>query len=367
MRASSSMRAVGRPHPACTRRRRPRAAGCPRDQEGGFVLIAVLWLLVALGTVALHAGLEMRTERLAVANVLDEARARQTAVAGAEYARSHLTAALLDRADELRAQSARSDPRQGQSQTQSIQRIFQSVAPADDPWRDPQGLVISQMRFGDARFDVLLRDAQAALNVNATDVEMLTNFFAQGLGIDFAQADRLAQAIADWRDEDDIPRVGGGEQEEYLRSAMVMLPPNRLLTELDELRYVLGMTPEIFEAALPHLTLQNSGRININAAPEPVLLALPGMTPATALEIVRLRESGVYPSGTRELFQLLPGGLSGPLQGGGRRFSSRVTYRTDEVEILSEGWLEGSLIAARVRDVVIRSNSGALVTSREFY
>jgi Tfp pilus assembly protein PilX len=67
-------------------------------QRSGFILVAVLWLIVALGAVGLDASLRSRTRRLAAANVLDQTRARAAAMAGTEYARSRLTAAMLDSA-----------------------------------------------------------------------------------------------------------------------------------------------------------------------------------------------------------------------------------------------------------------------------
>jgi general secretion pathway protein K len=342
-------------------------ARTPARAREGFVLIAVLWLLVALSAVGLHAGLELRTERLAAANVLDEARARQAAFAGAEYARSRLTAALLDRNDELRAEAARSNQRQQQqSRTQSVERFFRSVDPSLDPWREPEGLVVTEMEFGDARFSLRLRDAQAALNLNAADEDMLLSFFSQGLGLDFAQADRIAQAIADWRDPDDLPRLNGGERDQYLRAGAAVLPTNRGFSELDELRHVLGMTPEIFEAAVPHLTLRGSGRINVNAAPLPVLLALPGMTPEAAGEILRLREAGEFATTRAALMRLLPSAVTRTLEAAGARFNQRSSYRTDEVEIISDGHVEGSAIEARVRLIVVRSDQGALVVTRVF-
>jgi len=112
----------------------------------------------------------------------------------------------------------------------------------------------------------------------------------------------LTQAILDWIDPDELPRVGGGEREEYIREEMAVLPPNRPLASLDELRYVLGMTPEIFEQAAPYLTLSGS-RINVNAAPEPVLLAIPVVTPELAAQLVRDRDSGILP---RDADDLLP-------------------------------------------------------------
>jgi general secretion pathway protein K len=348
-----------------------RAPLSPTDAgRAGFVLIAVLWLLVALSAVGLHAGLEMRTERMAAANQLDEMRARQAALAGAEYARSRLSAALLQRADELRAQTAQANRgnqrQQQQSRTQSVQRLFRSADPMDDPWRDPQELVLADMQFGDARFSLFLRDAASVLNLNAATEEMLRNFFSLGLDLDFAQADRITQAVLDWRDSDELPRVNGAEREEYLRAGMAVLPPNRGFPDVDELRHVLGVTPEIFAAALPYLTLRGSGRVNINAAPEAVLLALPGMTRAAAQEILRLRDAGNFPTSTQQLTRLLPAAAAQPIQAVQQAFNSRVSFRTDEVEIISDGHVEGSAVESRVRVIVVRSDQGAMVVTRVF-
>lgn len=343
-----------------------RAARGVAGARDGFVLIAVLWLLVALGAVGLHVGIEMRTERLAAANMLDQTRAREAASAGAEYARSRLTAALLQRADELRAEAERANSRRQSGRVQSVQRFFRSVDPADDPWRDPEGLVVTEMEFGDARFTLHVRDAQAALNLNAANEEMLLGFFSQGLGIDYAQADRISQAIADWRDPDDLPRVNGGERDQYLRAGLPVLPTNRGFAEMNELRYVMGMTDEIYAAAAPYLTLRGSGRINVNAAPVPVLMAIPGMSPAAATELLRLRDAGQFPSGRNELFRMLPGSIAEALEDMGQAFQRMTVFRTDEVEIISDGHVAGSAVEARVRLIVVRSDQGALVVARVF-
>lgn len=342
----------------------------------GFVLIAVLWLLVALSAVGLHAGLEMRTERLAAANMLDESRARQAALAGGEYARSRLTAALLQRADELRAQTAqaaargnqgRGQQQQQQNRMRSVQQLFRSANPTDDPWRDPQGLVLSEMQFGDAHFSLFLRDAASVLNLNAATEEMLRNFFSQGLELDFKLADQITQAVLDWRDTDDIPRVNGAERDQYLKAGAAVLPPNRGFPDVDELRHVLGVTPEIFAAALPYLTLRGSGgRVNVNSAPEPVLLALPGMTRAAAQALIRMRESGTFPTTMAQLLQMLPAAASAPIRAQQQQFNSRVSFRTDEVEIISDGHVEGSSVEQRVRLIVIRSDQGAMLMTRVF-
>jgi general secretion pathway protein K len=330
----------------------------------GFVLIAALWLLVALGAVGLDAALRSRTRRLAAANLLDETRARAAALAGTEYARSRLTAAMLDRAEELRAQAQRAATNargQRQARSRNMNQLFRNANPADDPWRMPDQLVMPDMAFGDAQYALRVRDTGAALNLNEASEQVLRDFFARGLRVDAAAADHLAQAILDWRDEDENPRINGGERDQYLKEDAVVLPPNRDFAELDELRYVMGMTPELYEAALPYLTLVGSGDININAAPEPVLLALPGLTDAGVTQLIRLRESGQFPRNEDDL-QAMLGNLARNVTS--ETFEDMTTYSTNEVEIISEGAVTGSPMRVRARVVVSRSNSGAVVVWR---
>lgn len=335
--------------------------------EQGFILIAVLWLLVSLSAVAIHAGLRGRSERLAAANTLDHARAREVARAGAEYARSRLSAAMLEQADQLRSEATRANQQnaraQNQSRALSVQRLFNSVDPLEDPWRNPEELIVSEMAFDDASFVLTVRDTGAALNLNAADQEMILSFFSQGLRIDFALAERLTAAILDWIDEDDDPRVGGGEREDYLRAGMAVLPPNRPFASVEELRYVLGMTPAVFEAAAPYLTLSGS-RINVNAAPEAVLLAIPVITPEVAAQLVRDRDSGLLPRNANALLDMVSTVPGGSRQQSERWLNARVVFRTEEVEIISEGGVIGSPVRSRVRMVVERNESGAIVTWR---
>jgi len=334
----------------------------------GFALVAALWLLVALGSVGLQAALASRARRQAAANLLDEVRARAAVLAGTEYARSRLTAAMLGRAEELRAEAmAQSRGRnQRRAATSSVSRLFRSSNPLEDPWRAPQDLMVPEMTFGDARYALLLRDVGAALNLNEATEDVLRQFFAQGMDMDFAEADQLAQAILDWRDEDEIPRLNGGEREEYLEEEALVLPPNRDFVDVDELRHVRGMTPELYVMAAPHLTLIGDGEINLNSAPEPVLLAVPGMDSGAVTELLRLRDSGRFPRSDRELRSFLPG-VATIIEALGREFSGMTTYTTNQVEILAQGWVDGGVVQVTSRVVVSRGNTEATVTWREVF
>lgn len=314
-------------------------------QRQGFVLVAALWLLVAIGAVMLAASLESRARRNVVANALDRTRARAAASAGVEYARSRLSAALVGRADEIRGMS-------GLGGSDQVQRMAAMTA----PWWTPQALVEPMRDFGDIAFDLQLRDAGTMLNINMLEPDEIRRFFANGLGVDYALADRLAQAIADWRDPDDIPRVGGAERDDYLRAGATRLPTNRPFADVDELRYVLGMPPDLFEAARPYLsTLRAASRINMNAAPEPVLLALPGFTPAAVDAIVRGRESGQILTNLNELFALLPTNVS-ETPGLREYLGQRVFFMSLMVVIQAEGRVEGSPIRERQRTLVQNGN-----------
>lgn len=338
-----------------------------RTRRRGFVLVATLWLLVALAAVGLDAALRSRTRRLAAANQVDETRATAAAMAGVEYARSRLTAAMLDRADELRSdalRSARTASQQRSAANRSVRSLFNRSDPLEDPWRDPEQLVATEMAFGDARYTLRLRDTGAALNLNEAPEDVLRNFFAQGLRVDYAQADKLAQAILDWRDEDDIPRINGGEREQYVEENLPVLPANRDFAELDELRHVMGMTPELYALAAPYLRLVGSDDININAAPEPVLMALPDIRPGEVQQLLRLRESGYAPRNATQLRDLIPSLGSGTGTASRRRFNSMITFATNEVEITSEGRIDGSPMRVTARVIVQRSNTGAVVVWR---
>ncbi len=335
----------------------------PTDRRG-FILVAALWLLVALGGIGVHTALRMQTERLAMANTLDEIRAREAALAGTEYARSRLTAALFDREEELRAQALARG-----STSPALRDGRRSVAltrtPEVDPWRNPEELIAPELAFGDARFQVEVYDVHARINLNTAEEPILRNFFSRGLGLDAALADRITQAILDWTDADDIPRVGGAERDAYLREGRAILPPNRFFTSVDELRHVLGVTPEIFEAARPWLTVIRAGsRINVNSAPAPVLRALPGVSEATADEILRLREGGHLPRNVAQLLALLPPSMAAAIEAEGDAFSGVASTTTAFLEIVATGKVEGSPTRSRVRTVVTRGNAGARVVWR---
>jgi type II secretory pathway component PulK len=330
--------------------------------------MAALWLLIALGAVGLEVSLRNRTRRLAAANLLDEMRARTSAEAAIEYTRSRLASAMLGRADELRAEAAARATTPAARQRANrldMSTLFRQSDPAEDPWREPEELVPPTVAVGDVDATLNLRDTGAALNANEADEQMLRQFLGQGLRIDYALADELTQSILDWRDEDELPRINGAEREQYIEFGAAVLPANRPFANLNELRHVLGMTSELFDQMRPYLTLVSSGRINVNAAPEPVLLALPGFTPVAAASLMRMRQAGQFPRSAQELRAILPASAVNALNDNQREFTRRAAFTTDEIEIDVQVDLPGSPVSARALVVVARATTGASVVWRK--
>ncbi len=310
--------------------------------ERGFALIAALWLLVVLSAIGLEFSLQARQRRLAAINVVDEARARAAAEAGLEHVRARMEA-LLQRAERLQGPLA---PEQ-----------------LADPWGRLGSVLPAEVALGDQRYRVALRDVNAALNLNRASEEELRRLFT-ALRIDFGRADEIAQAVLDWRDEDDLHRPRGAERPYYLRHGSPVLPRNGPFADLSELLHVRGMTPEIYEQVRPYLTLLGTGRVNLNAAEPPVLLALPGMSDEAVAVLLRYRRQGRRLGNLFELGQELSPGAERLLVSQLPRLVSRTTVVTHEVEVRSEGWTEGGQLRSEVEGLLVRGGGSAFLVWR---
>lgn len=88
----------------------------------------------------------------------------------------------------------------------------------------------------------------------------------------------LAEAIADWQDEDTIASPDGAEDDHYTRNRPAYRAANRDFTHPSELRLVAGVDDAVYQALAPHVTaLPVAGGptpVNINTATVPVLMSL---------------------------------------------------------------------------------------------
>jgi general secretion pathway protein K len=314
------------------------------EPRRGFALIAALWLLVAISALSLEISLASRTRRLASANVLEEARARAAAESGVEHARAIL-ASMLEEGDSRRAWH---DPR----------AIL-------DPWSTLTELRLDSVSFGEGEwYRVSLADLGARLNVNRVSEGEIRRFLIAHR-IDAMVADRLAQAIADWRDPDDLRRALGAERAFYQRAGAAELPSNMPFAEVDELRNVEGMTSELLGQLRGELTVVGAGQVNVNAAGRPVLLSLPGMTEAAADVILRAQQSHTHIATFQELMDLFPLAARESIEREIAQLLPRIAFETREVGVVSEGRVEGSPVRIVADAVIARGGSSAFVAWRE--
>lgn len=111
-----------------------------------------------------------------------------------------------------------------------------------------------ELELGGYKVVVTARPESAKIDLNFADVTLLIGMFrAAGAGDDESSA--LASAVLDWRDGDDLLHVNGAEEKEYAAAGLKYGPANKLFESVDELRFVLGVTPALFACLQGEVTV----------------------------------------------------------------------------------------------------------------
>ena len=121
-----------------------------------------------------------------------------------------------------------------------------------------------------------LIDEERKININKAGLGELERLFQILLNQDEVLAGELAAAIIDWRDKDSAavhPSVNA--EDSYYRALTYPYEAKDSDFEvLDEVLLIRGMTDEIFMKIKDYITIYGDGKININTAPKPVLMAI---------------------------------------------------------------------------------------------
>jgi general secretion pathway protein K len=227
-----------------------RAGG--RRGERGLALITVLWMLVMLSAVVIGLGVSARTETRLARNHLDAARARHLAEAGVQRA----ILALLD--------------------------------PREAAQLRPDGSRGIELRLGGGSVLATVQDDCGKIDLNTGWGELIRGA-VQVAGVGGRDADAVTDAILDWRDPDDQRRTRGAERRDYERAGKVG-PRNGPFATVEELRAVMGVTPELYRRMEPIVTVNclQSG-IDPRVAPLAALRAIPGIRDREVEEVGALR------------------------------------------------------------------------------
>jgi general secretion pathway protein K len=103
------------------------------------------------------------------------------------------------------------------------------------------------------------------------------------------EAIAITESVSDWLDPDFTPLADGAEDDYYYGQTPAYRTGNRPMTSVSELRAVAYMTPQIYQALQPWVTVwpQVPGKLNIHTAPAMVLRSLNAdkdLTPLSAME-----------------------------------------------------------------------------------
>jgi general secretion pathway protein K len=213
-------------------------------RQRGVALIIVLWLTVMLTVIAGSFAYGMRNEALAARNAVSWAQARSIADGAI-----HRT-------------------------------VFELLRPkiSPDVWA-ADGAIHVWSEDG-ARVVVNAIDESGKIDLNTAPDALLKGLLMTAGEMDEPGAARLVDAIADWRDTDDLRRPNGAEAADYRAAGSPYLPANALFETVPELQRVLGMTPAIFAKIADNLTVHSrQAGVNPAFASRATLLALPGATP----------------------------------------------------------------------------------------
>jgi general secretion pathway protein K len=234
--------------------------------RGGFVLLAVLWVMVGVTALGLALALSARGAIRAAENRRAETIATWRAEGCAERARSVMEAVL-----------------DGQGATMGVQPVYSRAG-----WRALDRTLAESPLLRSNDCAVSLRAAGSAIDVDIASEELLHDFFT-ALDLPPALSDSLVDALLDWRDPDDLPRPFGAERAWYEREGRVP-PRNGPLQDARELATIRGFS------ALPGIDSMlgvEPGRIDLGHAPLPVLAALPGFTSEAVSRVAEERLRGV--------------------------------------------------------------------------
>jgi len=223
-----------------------------RDADRGFIIVAVLWIILALATLAsIYAVYVVRTA-YALGPSDDRIRADALFTAALELTAYRLTALPPDR----RPSNGRAD-----------------------------------FRMGGATVTARFASEAARIDLNAAPKPLLTNLFAV-LGARFEDAEQFADRIIAWRTQAQRNGQTDAESEAYRVAGRNYGPRHAPFEDVAELWLVRDLPPAMVERALPYVTVfSGAPQINILDAAPTVLAALPGVDRDQVNAVLAVRQT----------------------------------------------------------------------------
>lgn len=298
-------------------------------QRPGFALLAVLWIMVAAASLGIMVAFTARESVAAAGNRTSAVRAMWRAHDCVERARLAVASAL--------------------------EEVDRPGATAVSPWLVLDSIIALPRH----RCRVELRASGSALDVNASDGETVGRLL-RAAGIPAARADSMTDALLDWRDADDTPRLLGAERAWYVASRR-LTPRNGPLASDREITLIRG-----FDSALQERSLLGveSGRVVLPRAPLAVIAALPGIGEEAIARIAERRLHELWPRDLVALGTELSPAARAALLAHYAELSRVTTAEPDPWIVTSRAWDGSSAVIAAIEVRLIRAGTRAAIVRR---
>ncbi len=120
-----------------------------------------------------------------------------------------------------------------------------------------------EMGFDGANVTIKIVDETGKIDINLSGQELLAAMFERA-GVEPLNAKKLAGAVVDWRDPDELVSINGAEKGEYISAGRKTGPRNQYFVTVSELQQVLGMDYDLFQRIEPTVTITSNGTSSPN-------------------------------------------------------------------------------------------------------
>jgi general secretion pathway protein K len=295
-------------HPRCIARR------SARPRQTGIALILVLWVLTLLTVMAVGLTATQRTETALAEGHVSAAQFR--AVSDAAIAFTMLVYSIPPPEP-----STTSAPAPATADTDLTTWVPNGN---EVPWR-----------FGGMDLRIRVLNEGSLIDLNTATPEVLAALLA-ALGVDEEDSLRLAAAIADWRDDNDLSLLNGAEDADYEDVGRTLGAKDEPFVAVEELMQVMGMTDAIYQRLSREVSVDLDGaEFDNRFATAAAIAATEGLTLERAQAQIIARDSPLFDDGSAP--RVIDRG--GPL------------YRIEVSEVLASG-------VGRRMDALVESTPG---------
>jgi general secretion pathway protein K len=267
--------------------------------DSGFVLVAVLWILAALTTLAsIYSAYAISTA--AASHVADDrVQAEASIRAGVEIA------------------------------------VYQQLA-VPEAARQSHGAF--ELRVGRTRVAVRFLSEAARIDLNGAPADLLAGLFT-AVGVDPAQAGTFADRVIGWRSKPNANVDALSKEAKLYAEQRVSYPPRQApFDNVLELNLLPGLPEPVVERVLPFVTVFSGlSGIDVASADPTVLSALPGMTPQILRTVLKARADD--PGDGQALLALL-----GPAKGHASTDKSKAVRAVIEVAFDNGRRVQGEVV-----------------------